>query len=598
MNSEILLSGISMRRSGSSNSVDSANVSTIPVKYVPISAVPLDETGSIVQSGITDALYVSTGTRWKEYGDLSSVTLVSVGGGVSIVVDGLMPLFTVASFSAGGGVTITSTPTDVTFSITGLKSLTSGSSPGASLFTSDSTAQNAKLRTIVGDSVIVITSPSVDQVQIGMNTSSPALVNSIKTALPLLGTSVKFLADETNPSITVKSVLAGTNCAFVDNGSYIVLNAIAVPPPPQTFLSSVGAGLSIVSDGTGPDLSMYGIKAGVGIVVTPLAGDISISYTAVAGVSSLAAISPLSVDVPTGNITVTSNTTGNIGDGFYAYLNASFFQTAYQPFITTAGFWTMQWDQGGLFSNGLITIQKDGIYAFSWGTCVQNTTTTTELFLNGVPYSGQNAFDTDGQGIASGYVTLGCKVGDVAYLTISGNNDIYPDTRADSGYNGATYISCIKVSEYANPIPARPVIPSTAIGVNAYLSSDIPNNNQAFQPVISASSWTLRYNTNITWADGIITIIYPGVYVLSWGTCAQDTDCTTMLFKNGVCIQGQNAFDTDGQGIGSGCAMVPCLAGDIFYLVVTRNNAIYADTRGDSGFGGASYFGAIRIPGS
>ncbi len=604
--------GGSLRRSTTNNTVQNGTVATIPVVTVPIpDLVILQPEGYIIYSSYSETVAISTGTFWKEFPEtLTSVTIASVGSGTSIVNDGIGPVFALLSL-LGQGISVTSTSTTVTLSNAGVLSIVEGSSPGAGLLASDSTAQNVKIRTVIGVDGILVTDTGSDQTTVAFNPSSSAVTTSITNALPVFGSAVSVLADTTNPDITFKSLASGTNCFLVDNGSYITLTAIPTPPPPNTSLVSVGAGQSIVSDTVGPTLALYGLKAGTGMIVTTAPGgnDVSLTYTAVSGVSSLTAVAPIYADVPTGNVTVSAYPSpGGIGDGFYSYVNAPLLQLVYQPVISNT-FWTDIWNVGGMFSGGMVTIQKTGIYAFSWGFCIENAAVAAYLMHNGVTMSGQNVFDSDqsttiygiqyadGQATPTGSVTIPCQTGDILYIIVSGNGYILPETRGDSGIGFASYFSGVKLSDWIpTPIPVRPVIPSGNIGVYAYLTDTIFIN--AYQPIITGTEWAFMFNSNIGFSNGIITVTYPGVYLFSWGMCFQNTDAVVYLLKNGFTICGQNTFDDDGQGLSTGSLPLVCLAGDVIYLIISGNDDIYAETRGDSGIDRASYFSAARIPGT
>lgn len=147
-------------------------------------------------------------------------SLTSAGGTESLVNDGVGPTLATKGLTAGTGISLSSTGTDITITNT---------STGASV-----TLTNAG------------------------GSSSESLVN-----------------DGVGPAIATKGLVAGTNISLSSTGAEVTINNTM----PDTTLTDAGTGThqSLVNDGTGPALATKGLKAGTGITLSSTGTDITIT---------------------------------------------------------------------------------------------------------------------------------------------------------------------------------------------------------------------------------------------------------------------------------------------------------------------------------
>ena len=128
-------------------------------------------------------------------GSGGSSTLSSLGG-TSIVVSGSSPSFTIKGFDTGPGISLTTDSTTLTFTNSGVRSLTAGT--GISLSAS------------IGAVTVTNSSPAT-----GVTLTSTGGLNTL-------------VSDGTGPSLSVKSLGAGLGTTFTDTGSSITIGRATV----------------------------------------------------------------------------------------------------------------------------------------------------------------------------------------------------------------------------------------------------------------------------------------------------------------------------------------------------------------------------------
>ena len=153
-------------------------------------------------------------------------SLTSAGGTESLVNDGVGPTLATKGLTAGAGISLSSTGTDITI-------------------TNTATASSVTLTNAGGS-------------------SSESLVN-----------------DGIGPALATKGLVAGTNISLSSTGAEVTITNSA----PDTTLSDAGTGTheSLVNDGTGPALATKGLKAGTGISLSSTGTDITITNTVAPG---------------------------------------------------------------------------------------------------------------------------------------------------------------------------------------------------------------------------------------------------------------------------------------------------------------------------
>lgn len=568
-------------------------VLTIPVYEPPIESVPLQKLGSIIQLRGTNEFYRAGVNQWITFTtDPTIFQLISEGSGmVSIVASSPGPNLEVNSISPGTGITFSPSITEIPIVNSGLLSVTSGTSPGSSLLTSDSTASVVKVRTILGVSGLTSSVVGVDQANLSIDPLSNAVTQSITTATPIPPFSLPMIADDTNPSITMKSLASYTYTDVVDGGTYIQLNVTFPDPPAGDTLVSTG-GQSLVSNGTGPALVMKGLTAGTNVVITDNGTDLMIDADfgpITPNIDSVIAGGGITVSPPSGTGNVTIGSSYINGAGFFAYLNANLGVPANTD-IKAPGIWTLQWDNGGLFDNGTAVINNPGTYVVSWAVCNQSTSVSTSLCVNGLIWSSQNAQDSDSQGVNAGCVTLQLQIGDVVSLRNNESNTVYYRVRGNSPPTGATYISVIRLADITE------VNNTTTPGGFQYLNTDITSTQDLPIQSPSAINWTAQWSSGLIWSKGIVTISVQGAYFLSWAICTQGIGTTTSLTINGYIIQSQNAFDSDSQGVNSGSGFFYLNVGDTIAMVSNSSEDVYYRVRGNAPPTGATYVSYARVP--
>ena len=177
-------------------------------------------------------------------------SLTSAGGTESLVNDGVGPTLATKGLTAGTGISLSSTGTDITITNTATASSVTLSSAG--------------------------TGPS------------NSLVN-----------------DGVGPAIAVKGLIAGTGVSFTSTLTDITVDNT----DPGSAVSLTDAGTttheSLVNDGTGPALATKGLKAGTGISLSSTGTDITITNTVAPG--TVQKYSTSTVLPGAGSVTITHN---------------------------------------------------------------------------------------------------------------------------------------------------------------------------------------------------------------------------------------------------------------------------------------------------
>lgn len=584
------------------NTISVKNKLGIPITYESVIAnVPIQKQGSLLYQVPTTKLYRSTGLLWIPFVSSEDIVITSTGSGVSLVSQGQGPAMSLKSLLVGGtGLTIVPNigGDTITFTNTGVSSIVSGSSPGASLIASTGTAEDVILRTLVGTSPILVTSTGTDQITVSLDLTSPLLVTSVTTALPLAVGSIPVLSDTTNPDITVKSLVAGTNCALVDNGSYITVNVSGGGSADVTLSSVSAGGSSIVVNGIGPALTVKGLVAGSGIALSNSGNDIVITANVVVAVGVNSIIAGAGIDVSPvggqGDVTISISTATNI-PGCYAYLATPIPNSAPNADVTHP-WWGVQWNNDNMFANGIMNVNTEGVYIITWGSCTDSISTSYQLCYNAVTIQAQSQYDnnttnfgpfpiTNGDGTASGALAMYCFVGDAFSMRHDNVTSIFAQARRTDllggTYVGATYLP--------NSLAVTP--PGFYARLTAFVNGYPGNVN-----IVIPGGWTVLWNSGGIWnGDGTATIAATGMYFISWATCLEDTPTTSSLFIAGVRVQSKNGHDDDGQAVNCGSGTFSCAAGSLIALQNTATQDMYSQTRGNSGIEGATYLSVVRV---
>jgi hypothetical protein len=173
---------------------------------------------------------------------IPDVTLVNSGSGQSLVSDGNGPELGVKSITAGAGVSLTSTATNITINNT--VSLYSGGS-GVSLV-SDGSNPTLGVKSITAGTATTL---SDDGSNVTINsTGSNVSLSSAGGTHSLVGNGV-------GPSLTTRGLTPGTGVTISSTSSQVTINSTGS----NISLSNAGTGESLVFNGAGPSMSTKGL---------------------------------------------------------------------------------------------------------------------------------------------------------------------------------------------------------------------------------------------------------------------------------------------------------------------------------------------------
>lgn len=175
-------------------------------------------------------------------------TILSSAGGVSLVSAGSGPSMALLGLSAGTGISLTSSPTNIV--IANSASLSSAGT-GASVITS-SVGPAYSIRSILGGGGLTVTS----------NTAAVTLSSTVTSLASAGGTAATLVSSGTGPSLSAKGLTAGTGITLTPSGSDVIVSTIT------SSLTSVSTAESLVSSSVGPVFSTKGLTAGSGFAIS------------------------------------------------------------------------------------------------------------------------------------------------------------------------------------------------------------------------------------------------------------------------------------------------------------------------------------------
>lgn len=271
-----LTPGTGMSLSSNSSAVTISNTS--PATSVTLTSSGGSDT--LVNTGIGPALSIKGLTAGTGVG-LSSgpgsvtisnndptLSLSSSGGSQTLVSNGIGPAFIVKGLTPGAGMGLSSTSSAITINNTSPASSASLSSTGVSqTLVNSGTPPGFLIKGLTAGSGILLSPTSTDLTI--TNTSSAAavtLANAGTTSLVNTGV---------GPALAMKGLVAGTGIGLVSSATNVTITATNA----TVTLSSAGGSNSLVNNGTGPSLAVKGLTAGSNISMTASSTDITIADT-------------------------------------------------------------------------------------------------------------------------------------------------------------------------------------------------------------------------------------------------------------------------------------------------------------------------------
>lgn len=205
-----------------------------------------------------------------------TVTLTSVEGDnvVSLVDNGEGPNLSIYSLVAGDNITLTEGDGVIIISSDEPELVTLDTATEGFSLLADAVGPSYSFNNLVAGNNITIVEDTV---------SDTLTINAIvadspeATTLSSLGTGLSLVTDSSGPTLEIRSVTAGDGIGVATGGDgSLVISSIA----PATTLSTLGAGISIVTDASGPSLEVRSFTAGDGIgIATGGDGSLVISST-------------------------------------------------------------------------------------------------------------------------------------------------------------------------------------------------------------------------------------------------------------------------------------------------------------------------------
>lgn len=346
----------------------------VPIQTPNSTNPPYPYAGAIDYNPYNSKLYYGDNFVWNELTTGGATTLASAGG-TSLVFDGVGPGLIIKGLAAGTGITLTDQGTTVAITangtnitLTNIGSVTGSLVPGG--------AEIGPALTIKGilaaDNTVTIASTATD-VTIAANLS---LVNIANLGVP---PGVPWVLDGTGPDMTIRSITAGvgitltpslTDVTVTANGTNISLTDAGVIIPHQ----------SLVNDTTGPTLAVKGISA--------FSPALSVTSSGITDIVLDLPFTTMTLD----DIIVGRSTTGQLTDrlrydaqllGMSFNAGSQLITTAYAPILWPT---TNVPASAGVISydplTGIATILKDGIYD------VNSSCTIVPILGSGIPVPG------------------------------------------------------------------------------------------------------------------------------------------------------------------------------------------------------------------
>jgi hypothetical protein len=194
-------------------------------------------------------------------------TLTSVGT-TSLIVDGIGPDFVIKGIKSGTGIDVGYDDTDLIITNTlpedQVTLMSAGS--GASLV-QDETGPTLTVKSLFGDGITI-----------NEYTNNLSLVNASPASSVTLTdttTNTSLIKDGIGADLSLYGLKAGTGIGLIlDANDITVTNTL---PEDQVTLTDTTTSTTLIKDGIGPSLSLYGLKAGAGIGLSLDANDVTLA---------------------------------------------------------------------------------------------------------------------------------------------------------------------------------------------------------------------------------------------------------------------------------------------------------------------------------
>ena len=188
-------------------------------------------------------------------------SLTSAGGTESLVNDGVGPTLATKGLTAGTGISLSSTGTDITITNTATASSVTLSSAGtgpSNSLVNDGVGPAIAVKGLIAGTGVSFTSTLTD---ITVDNTDPGSAVSLIDA----GTTTheSLVNDGTGPALATKGLKAGTGISLSSTGTDITITNTDTGS--AVTLASAGGSQTLVNDGTGPSLATKGLTAGNGI---------------------------------------------------------------------------------------------------------------------------------------------------------------------------------------------------------------------------------------------------------------------------------------------------------------------------------------------
>ena len=212
---------------------------------------------------------------WIESGSnvapAEQIFLSSVSGGTSLVVSGTGPNLSIRGLKGAGGITLSSTPTEVSISHPSSAYGALASAAGPSVIATG-TGPNLTVKRLVAGQNVTLTETSTT-----ITVSVPASGSPTITTLPAGAdsrTSADLVEIGSGPELVLKGFFGGANVVVANDSPYAGVTSIRVFPinsPPTYTLASVGSGVSVIANTDPSNMTLKSI-AGGGFMVVNLVG--------------------------------------------------------------------------------------------------------------------------------------------------------------------------------------------------------------------------------------------------------------------------------------------------------------------------------------
>jgi len=221
----------------------------------------------------------STGTdvTIENSSPISSASLTSTGTGQTLVKTGTQPAYSIKGLTAGTGISLSATGTDITITNTDLGSSTTLMNAGVESIVNIGVGPALALKGVIAGPGISLSGAALNVI----------ITNTISSAnLTNAGGTETIVSNGSGPSLSTKGIVAGTNVTLSATGTDLTISSVTL----SATLSNAGIAISnetIVNNGTAPNLSTKGLNAGTGISLSGNTTDLTITNSSMASGMSL-----------------------------------------------------------------------------------------------------------------------------------------------------------------------------------------------------------------------------------------------------------------------------------------------------------------------